>query len=155
MTTENSATYRHVQRAPLCVLIYATALLQGLAAWITRNESYVFAVLVVSAAFTFVLAAGFHYLEICDGGSFLSVGFGPLPLFRRIIRYDDIRSVEIARTTLLEGWGIHWSLIRGGWVWNLWGRECVILTLRRGKICLGTDEPNRLLDFLKEKMEST
>jgi len=49
-------------------------------------------------------------------------------LFRRTIRYDDIISAEIGRTTILDGWGIHMSL-RGGWVWNLWGRDCVVLQL--------------------------
>jgi hypothetical protein len=37
----------------------------------------------------------------------------------------DIGSVEIGRTLHLDGWGIHMS-VRGGWVWNLWGRDCVV-----------------------------
>ncbi len=40
---------------------------------------------------------------------------GPIPLFRRSVKYEDIISVEIGRTTILDGYGIHKSL-RGGWV---------------------------------------
>lgn len=75
-----------------------------------------------------------------------------LPLFRRIIAYDEVEAAELGRTTLLEGWGFHWSLSRGGWVWNFWGRDCVVLTLRRGELCLGTDDSQGLLNLLKEKL---
>jgi hypothetical protein len=50
----------------------------------------------------------------------LVIRFGPIPLFRRTVRYADIQKVEVGRTLILDGWGIHFS-IRGGWVWNLWG----------------------------------
>jgi hypothetical protein len=39
-------------------------------------------------------------------------------------RRHFFRRVEIGRTLTLDGWGMHDS-IRGGWVWNHLGRDCV------------------------------
>jgi hypothetical protein len=73
-------------------------------------------------------------------------------LFKRRIRYDDILEVEIGRTTILDGWGIHWSP-RDGWVWSLSAGECAVIRLRRGVIRVGTDDADRLAVFLKTKIE--
>jgi hypothetical protein len=96
-----------------------------------------------------VLAASFHHVTVEDQVDRLSVSFGPIPLFRRSIRYEDMISAEIGRTTILDGWGIHMSL-RGGWVWNLWGRDCVVLQLRKGILRVGTDDAVNLADFLSQ-----
>ena len=98
--------------------------------------------------FMLVLAASFHHLTVEDQVDRLSVSFVPILLFRRTIRYDDISSAEIGRTTILDGWGIHRSL-RGGWVWNLWGRDCVVLQLRNGILRVGTDDAENLAEFLR------
>jgi hypothetical protein len=52
----------------------------------------------------------------CAGGSFrAAVRFGPLPLLRMSIPYNDIESVEVGRTLLVEGWAStsgqlhHWT----------------------------------------------
>ncbi|MEI6541074.1 MAG: hypothetical protein WCO86_16350, partial [Planctomycetota bacterium] len=72
-------------------------------------------------------------------------------LFRRSIKYADIISAEIGRTTVLDGWGIHMSP-RGGWVWNLWGRDCVVLQHRKGILRVGTDDAGNLAAFLNQKI---
>jgi hypothetical protein len=72
-------------------------------------------------------------------------------LFRRTVRYADIESVEVGRTLILEGWGIHYS-IRGGWVWNLWGRDCVVVHLKKGMLRIGTDDAENLAGFLRSKV---
>jgi hypothetical protein len=72
-------------------------------------------------------------------------------LFRRSVKYENIVSVEIGRTTLLDGRGIHISL-RGGWVWNLWGRNCVVLRLRKGILRVGTDDTVNLVEFLNARL---
>ena len=72
-------------------------------------------------------------------------------MFHRTVQYTDIESVEIGRTLLLDGWGIHMS-IRGGWVWNLWGRNCVVVHLKIGGVLRnGTDDAENLARFLEEK----
>ena len=70
-----------------------------------------------------------QHLTVCDEGDRLAISFGPLPLFRKRIRYDDIIGVEIrAHDALLDRWGIqrvplgvrwayHWSPW-GGWLWR-------------------------------------
>lgn len=77
-----------------------------------------------------------------------------MPLFRRNVRYADIESVEVGRTLFLDGWGIHYS-IRGGWVWNLWGRACVVVHFRNGKtLRIGTDDAENLAAFLLCKVRA-
>lgn len=98
-----------------------------------------------------LLASGMQCLGTSDEGDHLLIQFGPLPLFRRRVRYDDIVSAEADRTTLLEGWGIHMSL-RGGWVWNIWGRDCVRLQLRSSVLRVGTDDVEGLLRFLSTRI---
>jgi hypothetical protein len=51
----------------------------------------------------------------------------------------------------LDGWGIHMSL-RGGWVWNLWGRNCVVLRLRKSILRVGTDDAVNLVEFLNARL---
>jgi hypothetical protein len=71
-------------------------------------------------------------------------------LLRRTVPYQEIEAVEVGRTLLLDGWGIHHS-VRGGWVWNLWGRDCVVVRLRGGVLRIGTDDAENLACFLQEK----
>ena len=151
MSSESS--YKHVQHAPLCLLIYVLAvvfLVLGLAMNTEPPIPWLFPPI---GLFMLVLAASFHHLAVEDKGDRLSVSFGPLPLFRRTIRYGAIVSAEIGRTTILDGWGIHWSL-RGGWVWNLWGRDCVVLQLPKGILRVGTDDAMNLADLLNRKISN-
>ena len=54
-----------------------------------------------------LLASAFHQLTVEDQGDHLAIRFGPLPLFRRKVRYAEIEKVEVGRTLILDGWGIH------------------------------------------------
>jgi hypothetical protein len=100
----------------------------------------------------FVVAASFHHLTVEDQGDVLSIRFGPVPLFRKIVPYNEIKSVETGRTLLLDGLGIHMS-IRGGWVWNIWGRDCVVVHFRNGgTLRIGTDDAENLARFLEGKI---
>ena len=145
------STYQHTQRAPLCLLIYATAAMFVGIAWFVRGTPAASIGFLGGGVLMIVLAAGFHHLRVADEGDQLSIAFGPLPLFRRSVRYDAVEAVEVGRTTLLEGWGIHLSL-RGGWVWNIWGRDCVVLSLGKGTLRVGTDDAERLAGILQERV---
>ena len=146
------ARYVHTQRAPLCLFVYGAALLFFVGAFCTRElEIYPFAFMGVGGLMA-LLALAFHHLTVRDEGDRLAIRFGPLPLFATSLRYADIESVEVGRTLLLDGWGIHLS-VRGGWVWNLWGRACVVVRKKNGGILrIGTDEPANLERFLKERI---
>ena len=73
-------------------------------------------------------------------------------LLRKRIRYADITGVEIGRTGIIDGWGIHYIPGRG-WTYNLWGFDCVKLTLGRKIIRVGTDDAEDLVKFLREKTD--
>ena len=141
-----------VGRAPLCLLVYSLAvvfLVLGLAMNTEPPIPWLFPPIGV---FMLVLAASFHHLTVEDQVDRLSVSFGPVALFRRSIQYDDIISAEIGRTTILDGWGIHMSL-RGGWAWNLWGRDCVVIHFKTGGVLrIGTDDAENLARVLRSKV---
>jgi hypothetical protein len=92
-------------------------------------------------------------LTVYSEADSLVLRFGPLPLLGKRIRYADITAVEAGRTTILDGWGIHYMPGRG-WTYNIWGFGCVKLTLGRKVIRIGTDEPEELAAFIREKLEN-
>ena len=147
----NRSSYKHVQHAPLCLLLYALAVVFLVLGLVMNAETPIPWLFPPIGLFMLVLAASFHHLTVEDQADQLLISFGPIPLFRRTIQYDDIISAEIGRTTILDGWGIHMSL-RGGWVWNLWGRDCVVLQLRQGILRVGTDDAANLATFLHQKI---
>jgi len=155
MTAEpTNAVYSHTQKSPLCLLIYALALV-FLALGVTVQDAPPIQWLFPPIGLLMViLAASFHHLTVEDRGELLEVRFGPIPMFRRTVRYSDIGSVEIGRTLLRDGWGIHLS-IRGGWVWNLWGRTCVVVRFKNGgTLRIGTDDAEKMVEFLRRKVQA-
>jgi hypothetical protein len=134
-------------------MLYALGVLFCVSAWIARHEPPAPIILSVVALLMLILAPCFHHLTIADEGDRLAICFGPLPLFQRRIRYADIQDVEIGRTMLIEGWGIHISLCRRGWVWNIWGRDCVVIR-HKGILRLGTNDPENLVQFLKARISA-
>jgi hypothetical protein len=143
--------YRHTQQAPLCLLVYGTAVMFLVLGWVLRNEPVVQWVFLPTGLLMLILAASFHHLTVEDEGDRLTISFGPIPLFRRSIKYENIVSVEVGRTTILDGWGIHMSF-RGGWAWNIWGRDCVVLRLRKGILRVGTDDADQLSEFVDRRI---
>lgn len=143
-----AASYRHTQKGPWYILLGGLAVCTLALSWNHREETVLAAVLGGSAALFLLMSAAFQHLTVEDTGESLSVRFGPVNLFQRSVSYADIRTVETGRTTILDGWGIHVSL-RGGWVWNIWGRDCVVLRLRKGTLRVGTDDVAGLTEFLR------
>jgi hypothetical protein len=149
-----AASYSHTQTSPLCLVLYGSSLACLAAAYLIGRTPTNF---VVAGAGLLIgaLAPTLHTLTVEDRGDRLAIRFGPVPMFHRTVRYVDIVHVEIGRTLLIDGWGIHYS-IRGGWVWNLWGRDCVVLRLRTGAMLrIGTDEAIELARFLENRTRTT
>lgn len=153
MTTDaKTFGYSHTQKAPLCLLVYALALVFLALGWFVQDAPPIPWLFPPIGLLMLVIAASFHHLTVEDQGDMLSVRFGPIPLFRKTVQYSDIVSVEVGRTLLLDGLGIHMS-IRGGWVWNLWGRDCVVVHFRNGGVFrIGTDDTENLAAFLERKI---
>jgi len=142
--------YSHMQKYPLCLILYGSALACFALAWMVGSAPGSIIAVAVGLLIT-LLAPAFHHLTIVDDGDRLAIRFGPLPLFRRTVPYADMLKVEVGRTLILDGWGIHYS-VRGGWVWNLWGRDCVVVHLRSGVVWIGTDDAPNLARFLEGKV---
>lgn len=150
LADDNRPKYSHMQKAPLCLILYGSAL-----------GGFVLLVLIGDTLGIFfgggvgmliaLVAPAFHHLTVEDQGEFLAIRFGPFPLFRRKVRYATIEKVEVGRTTIFDGWGIHYS-IRGGWVWNLWGRDCVVVQFKNGgTLRIGTNDAENLANFLTKR----
>ena len=142
--------YSHTQKAPLCLILYGSAFLCFVLAWVVGGTPGIFIGDGIGLLFT-LLAPAFHHLTVMDQGERLAIRFGPVPLFRRTVQYADIDKVEVGRTLVIDGWGIHYS-IRGGWVWNLWGRDCVVVHFKNGSMLrIGTDDAENLTQFLNNR----
>ncbi len=152
MTTGTTTPgYSHKQAAPLCLILYGVGITTVTLAVLMGDTVGI----VIAGSVSLVLlllAPCFHYLAVEDRGDVLAIWFGPVALFRRTVRYADIGSVDVGRTLLLDGWGIHLS-VRGGWVWNLWGRTCVVVHFKDGgTLRIGTDDAEKLVEFLRSKV---
>ncbi|QDU57053.1 hypothetical protein Pan181_32670 [Aeoliella mucimassa] len=144
--------YEHTQHSPLhwLLLVPAGAMLLS-AAWATESPAVV-AVLLGSGLITGVLGFSFGRLTVRDEGSRLAIEFGPLPLFRKTVEYHEITDVCVARSSWIDGWGIHWMPGRGT-TYNLWGFDCVELQLGNQQLRVGTDEAENLAEFLRQRLK--
>ncbi|MGA2618073.1 MAG: hypothetical protein ABSF26_10720 [Thermoguttaceae bacterium] len=145
-------TYHHTQKGPWGLLLYVLAAVFLTVSWYLPVLALRITFLAAGLPM-FLLAASFQHLTVADEGNQLAIRFGPFPLLRKRIWYDDIRDVEKGRTTFLDGWGIHWNPW-GGWVWNIWGRDCVVIRLKRGTIKVGTNDPDGLVAFLRKRIST-
>jgi hypothetical protein len=108
------------------------------------------AVFAVGAVIAVVFAVAWSRLSIRIDGDRLQWTYGPgWPRFSLPIA--DIASVDITRTTFLEGWGIHRT--RRGWLYNIGGSQAVHIQRHDGRqLLLGTDEPRRLKAALERAL---
>ncbi len=143
--------YQHTQTGGLHHLLYAVVGVLLIGAWFVRGAPGMVAILAITFALVLVLAVSLKTLTVQDEGEELAIRFGPVPLFSKTIPYAAITAVEADRTRLVDGWGIH-SVPWRGWTWNLWGFDCVKLTLGRKVIRIGTDDVKNLVVFLRGKI---
>ena len=149
----NGDAYHHTQGGPwglMCCAFTVAFLVAAISVPVLALQI----TFLVTSLFMLLLGASIGHLIVEDEGDQLVVRFGPLPLFRRSIPYEDIVEVEQSRTTFLDGWGIHWSPW-GGWVWNVWGYDCVVLRLQRGTLRIGTNDAEGLAGFVSVRIPST
>jgi hypothetical protein len=100
-------------------------------------------------AVVFILLASaftFSSFTVAVGDGRLAWWFGPR-LFRKEVPLAAVMAAEPTTTSIVNGWGIH--LTTRGWLYNVAGRQAVLVSLRGGKrFLLGTDEPARLVEAL-------
>jgi hypothetical protein len=152
-TFPHQPEYDHNQSAPIYWLVFLSAVVLLVVEIILRDDVPVmFPAFLTLGTMLAIFALSFRELRIRDEGDRLAIRFGPLPLFRKRVAYSELASVNRDRTSWVDGWGIHWIPLRG-WTYNLWGFDCVRLTMRNGRtIRVGTDDPDRLVQFLQGKL---
>lgn len=89
----------------------------------------------------------FSTLTVEDQGTALVAWFGPIQMIRTRVEYVDIQAFAADRSHWIDGWGIHYT--RSGWLWNVWGYECVRITTSRRTLRIGTDDVAGLLELLE------
>ncbi len=148
-----SSMYQHTQYGYWHLLLIAGGVLMFIVSQDLPPEERVGTpFLIAGGVILVVISLAFQHLTIRDEGDVLAVRFGPLPLFGITIRYADIESFERGKTSILEGWGMHWGP-RHGWTINIWGFDCVVIRLKgRSPIRLGTDDPEGLCNLLQMKL---
>ena len=146
-----SSGYQHTQPGPFHFLLYAIGLAMLVGAWFAHDEPVALWVLSIAGVVMWVLAFSFHHLTVEDEIDSLAIRFGPLPLLHKRIAYDRITSVEAGRTSLVDGWGIHYVPGRG-WTYNIWGFGCAKLTLGNKVIRVGSDDVENLVRFLQTRI---
>jgi hypothetical protein len=119
---------------------------QGDLAWVAT-------VVLLAAGAMAGLAFCFRSLTVADDGDRLTIRFGPVPLFRTSIPYADMTGVEAGKSTVIDGWGIHYVPGRG-WTYNLWGFGCVVVYRGKTIIRIGSDDVENLVDFLNRRINS-
>lgn len=145
--------YAHTQRNPLLLLVLGAAgagTLASLAVPGARAIPFGARLTIVAAAVAMVVSGlVFTTLTIVVDGGRLTWHFGA-GLARKSVPLAEIVSAEPVTTTWVDGWGIH--LTARGWLYNVSGRDAVLVTLREGKrFMLGTDEPARLAAALRRE----
>jgi len=139
--------YEHTQKSPLFWILLAAGcgiLVVGMAS-----------IAAVAACTVFILIAlCFGRLTVSDKGDSVSIRFGPLPVFGARFGYSEITDAAPSRSTVLDGWGIHWVPGRGR-IYNIWGFDCVRITIRNKTVRIGTDDVNGLLQLLKKRTEAS
>lgn len=143
--------YEHKQRSPLhLILLTMAALFVGFA---LGGADVLAARIGLNAAACLVafLALCFAHLTVRDDDGFLTLRYGPLPLFGWRITWSEIESAAVGRTSWIDGWGIHWVPGRGT-TFNLWGFDCVVLQVNGKVIRIGTDDPENLAAFISTRI---
>lgn len=139
-----TTTYEHTQRSRRMATLFGVAAVGAFAAAIAPRNMPAGARLTLMAA---VAALGgsavvFSRLTIRVGEGKLTWHFGG-GLVRRTLPLAAIAAAEPTRTGVLDGWGIHFTM--RGWLFNVAGRDAVLITRTDGKtFMLGTDEPEAL-----------
>ena len=149
--SQTTMRYTHTQRAPFLYVLLALAAAAVIGAWLSRNDAAAMPVALGVGVVLVVVAFSFGEMTVQDEGSHLAIRYGPLPMFRKRIPYAAITAAEAGRTSLIDGWGIHYVPGRG-WTYNLWGFACVKVRLGKKIIRIGSDDVDHLTNYLSGRM---
>lgn len=142
--------YQHTQRSAAALFLLSVAAVIPIGLLVTGALATVpvGVRLTVLAASVVMLVSAFVFssltIAIRDGQ--LSWWFGP-GVVKKTVPLSTIVSAEATTTSIFNGWGIH--LTTRGWLYNVSGRQAVLVTQADGKrFLLGTDEPDSLVQAI-------
>jgi len=148
--------YEHRQRSPRVLALFSVTGLGALTALWTFSGQLAAGprlTLAASALVMFVAAIVFSSLTIRVGEDRLAWHFGR-GVAAKSIPLAAIARAEPTTTGLLEGWGMH--LTTRGWLYNVAGRQAVLITLRDGRrFLLGSDETEALTQAIRQRSSPT
>ncbi len=151
-SSDSHVRFDRTQRGPWVLIMHAIAagaVVPAILAVDLGSWRFLFYILV---ALFELLAFGFLHLNLRDEGDRLEVRFGPIqiPYCHTTIMYDEITSFKAARSGLIDGWGIHWNP-KHGWIYNIWGYDCVKIMRGDKPLRIGTNDLEGLLALLAQK----
>ena len=154
-TLDALPTYQHTQRGPWSfVLLAVVASNLTLAVRLWGNEpawaSWLF--LSVALLMTFMTLC-FQSLTTTVSETSLRVHFGPIPLLEKKVLLEEIVSVRPEKSSLLDGWGVHWTPGKG-WIYNMWGFDCLAINLGTRHFRVGTNDPDQLCEVLERAISA-
>ena len=136
--------YRHTQTGwPIRIAFaFAALLFIAMTAMDEFRGPITSAVLLGGAIFAVTLGFAWSRLTIAIDAERVSWWYG-LGWPRLSLALSEIVEVNPTQTTFWQGWGIHRT--RAGWLYNIAGRDAIVIKRRDGRqVLLGTDEPRRL-----------
>ena len=152
---ESPPIYQHTQRGPWSfVLLAITAVNLTLAARLWGNEPAWAAWLLLGVALLMTfLAFCCQSLTTTVSETSLRVHFGPIPLLGKKVALEQVVSVRPGKSSVLDGWGVHWTPGRG-WIYNMWGFDCLSIHLGTSHFRVGTNDPDQLREVLEKAISA-
>jgi hypothetical protein len=138
--------YSHTQRSAAAIFLFSLATLVPaglvLSGALSSADGGARVTALAVAVVMAISAFAFSSLTITVRDGQLTWWFGP-GIVKKTVPLSTIVSAEPTTTSLLNGRGIH--LTGRGWLYNVAGRQAVLVTQQDGKrFLLGTDEPDSL-----------
>ena len=143
--------YHHTQRNAAAFLLLNLAALIPIGLFLSgalpHGDVGARITVLVAAVVMMVSAFAFSSLTIAVRDGQLSWWFGP-GIVKKTVPLSTITSAEATTLSLFNGWGIH--LTGRGWLYNVAGRQAVLITQQDGRsFLLGTDEPDSLAQVIR------
>ncbi|MEC7978039.1 MAG: hypothetical protein VX189_03825 [Planctomycetota bacterium] len=154
-TLDALPTYQHTQRGPwsfVLLAVVASNLTLAVRLWGNEPAWASWRFLSVALLMTFMTFC-FQSLTTTVSETSLRVHFGPIPLLEKKVLLEDIVSVRPEKSSLLDGWGVHWTPGKG-WIYNMWGFDCLAINLGTRHFRVGTNDPDQLCEVLERAISA-
>jgi len=144
----NTDEYSHTQLGWVVLLSVVAAIIAILLIGFFTKELPVVASVVL--IFLVLALACFTTLTVRVNRNRLRISFGP-GLVEKSFPLGEVTLCRIVTNPWYYGWGVR--IIPGGWLFNVSGLRAVEIQMKNGKMYrIGSDEPEKLQSFLKEKL---